>query len=49
MIRCWMITILMGISIVMGVNVQNTTYTILVEGITDDGCLMRGTQTVTKR
>jgi hypothetical protein len=28
---------------------QNTTYTILVEGVTDNGELMHGTQTVTKR
>ena len=30
-------------------DVQNTTYTILVEGITGDGSLLHGTQTVTKR
>lgn len=30
-------------------DVHNTTYTILVEGVTADGGLIRGTQTVTKR
>ena len=30
-------------------DVQNTTYTILVESISSDGSLLRGTQTVTKQ